>query len=483
MSDKFFIGVDVGTQSSKVAIFNQKGKLICEATEHFGPLSYPKPGYVEHPDDELWDTLKIACQEVMNKFTSKGLNSSDILSMGICIVRSCRALLKKDGTLANPIINWMDTRLASPYQHDIDDVAYICSTTGYITHRLTGEFKDTSAYYDMYTQWPLDQNTFNWSTDDEVIKKYNIPREMLFELVQPAEILGYVTDNAANKTGLPKGLPVVATANDKAVEGLGSGIYGNSKDILISLGTYITSMMAGSEQQGAKDGFWTNLASVPNEYIYESAGIRRGMWTVSWFKEQFGETIAKEAAGVGVSIEDYLSMEAKDIAAGSDGLLTIHEWLAPWDKPYRRGSIIGFDSRHTRSHMWRSLLEGIAFTMKAKTDLMCKELGFQPDRIIISGGGSNSSLIMQIFADVYGVVTCRNQINSAASLGAAIDAAIAVKQYSSFDEAIANMVHVRDEFQPNMSNTGIYQRILSEAYVNANDYIDGLLKRIHNITN
>ena len=92
----------------------------------------------------------------------------------------------------------------------------------------------------------MDMETWNWSKDEEVLKRYQIPREMLFEAVKPGEIIGQVTSYASEKTGFPEGLPVVSVTNDKAVEGLGSGLI-NEETAVISLGTYITLMIQGKK--------------------------------------------------------------------------------------------------------------------------------------------------------------------------------------------------------------------------------------------
>jgi sugar (pentulose or hexulose) kinase len=239
VSKKYLIGIDGGTQSSKVVIFDLEGNVICEGKKELRPMNLPAPGVVEHPDDDLWDTLIIAARQAMERFTGR---KEDIIGIGLCTIRCCRVLLKADGELASPVISWMDLRLARPYEHEDPEVRYVTTTTGYITHRLTGEHNDTVANYE--GQWPIDKDTWDWSEDPEVFRQFNIPREMLFNLQVPGTIAGYLTDKAAELTGMPAGLPVVNTANDKAVEALGAGLLpGNTA--LVSLGTYIPSMVHG----------------------------------------------------------------------------------------------------------------------------------------------------------------------------------------------------------------------------------------------
>lgn len=406
--------------------------------------------------------------------------SGGLIGVGIGGIRCCRVLLKKDGTLAQPVISWMDARTAVPYEHTNPEVAYVTSTTGYLSCRLTGEFKDCIG--NAFGEWPVDMETWNWSEDEEVIRKYQIPREMLFEAVGPGEILGHVTKAASEKTGLTEGLPVVSVTNDKAVEGLGAGLV-NDQTAVISLGTYITLMIQGKELPKDPKALWAIISSVPGKYLYESYGIRRGMWTVSWFRDLFGDGLIQEAAKQGLSPEELLNKKAEKVPAGSDGLMTVLDWLAnPWE-PYKKGIMIGFGAHMDEAYMYRSILEGIAYTMKNNCDAMCEELGKPLKEIVISGGGSNSDLFMQIFADIFNVPAKRNVVNESASLGAVINTAVALGEYESYEKAVEEMVEIKDVFMPIEKNAQLYQKLNQRAYKNMANYTDGVLKEIYNVYN
>lgn len=406
--------------------------------------------------------------------------SGGLIGVGIGGIRCCRVLLKKDGTLAQPVISWMDARTAVPYEHTNSEVAYVTSTTGYLSCRLTGEFKDCIG--NAFGEWPVDMETWNWSEDEEVIRKYQIPREMLFEAVGPGEILGHVTKAASEKTGLPEGLPVVSVTNDKAVEGLGAGLV-NDQTAVISLGTYITLMIQGKELPKDPKALWAIISSVPGKYLYESYGIRRGMWTVSWFRDLFGDGLMQEAAKQGLSPEELLNKKAEKVPAGLDGLMTVLDWLAnPWEL-YKKGIMIGFGAHMDEAYMYRSILEGIAYTMKNNCDAMCEELGKPLKEIVISGGGSNSDLFMQIFADIFNVPAKRNVVNESASLGAVINTAVALGEYESYEKAVEEMVEIKDVFMPIEKNAQLYQKLNQRAYKNMANYTDGVLKEIYNVYN
>lgn len=472
MQKKYIIGVDSGSQSTKVFIYDQEGNVVCGASEALQPMMMRQHGYVEHPDDDLWDSLKVVLNKLMKEF--KG-DPKDIVGLGICSIRCCRVFMKKDGSLAEPIMSWMDVRAYETYIDD-ENIAYTGSTSGYLTFRLTGEIKDTVANAYQW-QFPSDLNTWEWSTDEEYFSRFNIPKEKLFELQLPGTILGYVNEQAALETGLPIGLPIVATANDKAVEALGCGLIENNVG-LISLGTYITSMVFGEKNIESANNFFTNLSNLPFKYLYESAGIRRGMWHITWYKNIIGDEYAKKAISESYAVEDYLAKEAQALPPGSDGLMTIPDWLSPATQLYRKGVMIGFDERHTRGHIYRSLLEGIALTLKNSYDAMCDELGKHPTKIIVSGGGSNSDLYMQMIADIYGVRTVRNVVNGAASLGSAISVAVATGIYPDYETAVKHMIKQRDEFTPNPENTKAYEKF-NAAYRQLPSLLENTLQTVY----
>jgi len=470
----YLIGIDNGSQSSKVTIFDEHGVVVCEGRQALRPNETPRPGVVEHPEDDLWTSIGEASRRAMALFTG---DPADIVGVGLCTIRFCRALLKADGSLAQPVMSWMDARVSRPYEPAGDGVRYVTTSSGYISHRFTGQLKDTAANYQ--GMWPIDTTTWQWQQDDAELARCGIPREMLFDLVMPGDTIGHVTARAARHTGIPQGLPVVATANDKAVEALGCGLR-SSEALLVSLGTYIAGMTLGEHNILDASHFWTNFACRPNEYLYESFGIRRGMWTVSWLRELLGEEAVAGAKAAGLTVDDYLNAEAAKVPAGCDGLMTVLDWLAPTEAPYRKGSILGFDGRQGRFHIYRSILEAIALTIYRCATQMRQELGVDFRHTIISGGGSNSDLMLQIFADVFGIPAVRTEVNNAAGLGSAMCAAVGLGVYGSFDEAIDKMVTVGSTFEPDPRNRTVYQE-LDAVYREIPRHTDDVFKKSYEI--
>ena len=476
MALKYLIGIDGGTQSSKVVVYDLEGHVVCEGRRTLLPMEHPEPGLAVHPDDDLWESIVAASREAMTKFPG---DPADILGVGLCTIRCCKAFLKADGTLLEPVMSWMDARAYKPYVLDDPELAWVTTSSGYMTHRFTGQFRDSAAN-NIILQWPIDTDTWQWSDDPARLDEFNVTRDLLVELQMPGDVAGYVTADAAAATGIPEGLPVVTTANDKAVEALGSGSL-DERTALISLGTYIASMVHGRENRKTPAEFWTNFACVPNRYLYESGGVRRGMWTLSWFLDLLGPELAAAAAAQGISREEYLEREAERVPAGSDGLMTVLDWLAPTDKPFRKGEIIGFDARHTRGHVYRSILEAIALTMKKNADAMCAELGISLGEIVISGGGASSPLFMHVFADVFGIPASRSLGSGGASLGSAICAAVAAGGYPDFETAAASMTTSRESFAPDPVNHDIYRRMNETAYRAIHGATDAILEQSFSI--
>jgi len=467
---KYLIGVDGGTQSSKVVVYDLEGTVVCQGRQPLLPFSRPEPGVVEHPDDDCWTSICAASREAMAAFPG---DPSEILGVGLCTIRCCKSFLKADGTLLQPLMSWMDTRAYQPYIPDDPELAYATTSSGYMTHRFTGNFRDSAAN-NIILQWPIDTDTWQW--DPALFPQFNQREDLLVELQMPGDIAGYVTPECAAATGIPVGLPVVTTANDKAVEALGTGTLGE-RGALISLGTYIASMVHGHENRKDPVEFWTNFACMPHKYLYESHGIRRGMWTLSWFLDLLGPEMAAAAAEEGMSREQYLEREAAEAPPGSDGLLTVLDWLAPTDHPYRKGVMLGWDARHTRGHAYRSILEAIAMTMKTCVDNMARELGVAFEDVVVSGGGASSPLFMRIFADVFGVPAHRTVGASGASLGSAICAAVATGAYPDFETAAARMAGERETFRPDLATTATYARVIDDVYTRIRAATDPILER------
>lgn len=421
------VSIDGGSQSTKVSIIDAHGTVHASARVALRPYEIASGGVAVHPGDDLWDTLVRAVGEALRGFDG---TAEDIVGVGLCGIRFCRALVGDDDRLVEPVMSWMDDRVSEPLG-DRGSATLVTSAGGYLAVRLTGQRRDSAASY--AGCWPLDPATMRWSDDPDQWAATGMAPDLLPELVDPGQLLGTVLAEVADLTGLPEGCPVVATANDKAVEALGAGLL-DPGPVLLSLGTYVAAMTVADEVP-ADSRVWSNAACVPGHRLVESDGVRRGMSTVSWIRDLLGDRDES-----GASAHERLEALAATVPSGSDGLFTVPDWLAPADHPHRRGSIVGLDARHGAGHLYRSVLEGLALTMCAHVEAMEEVLGGTRRELIVSGGGSASDLMMQITADVFGRPARRAGVTDAAGLGAAICATVGVGLHDTFEQAVAAMV-------------------------------------------
>jgi sugar (pentulose or hexulose) kinase len=480
------VGIDCGSQSAKVVVVDRSGRVVASGQRTLRPMLRPTHGVVVHPDDDLWEAIGGAARSAMSALAAAGRDVADVGAVGLCSIRCCKAFVDGDGALVEPVISWMDDRAYRPYVPTGADgwpgprTVWATTTSGYLMRRMTGEANDTVAN-NIALQWPIDASGEAWTGDDEVVAAFGLTRELLGRLVRPGEVGGRVTDVAAAATGLPAGVPVVHTANDKAVEALGCGAVADDT-IVLSLGTYICAMTQGAFATTEPIDHWVNPACIPGRWLYESAGVRRGMWTVSWLLDLLGPELAARAVREGATREQLIEVEAALTPAGSDGLLTVLDWLAPTDHPYRKGAMLGFDARHTRGHLFRSVLEAIALTMERHVRAMSVELGRDLDgaELVVTGGGAESDLFMQIIADVFGIDAHRLVLPAGASpagLGAAACAAAAIGLHDSIESAAAHMAPGRRRIEPREAEHSLYRGLADGVFPELRDATDPIFEQ------
>jgi sugar (pentulose or hexulose) kinase len=199
------------------------------------------------------------------------------------------------------------------------------------------------------------------------------------------------------------------------------------------------------------------------------------MWTVSWYRTVLEGARGGDLPAGQADLEEALNAEASQLAPGSNGLLTVPDWLAPASAVWRRGALLGFDGSQGRAHIYRSILEGIALTMANHTAAMEQALGRRLAPVLVSGGGSHSDLMMQIVADVFDRPTRRTTVNDAAGLGAAICAAVGHGIYPDWGQATAAMVTAGDEFATDARAARAYQKI-NKVYAGLSTFTDPLFR-------
>jgi sugar (pentulose or hexulose) kinase len=480
MSEKYVVGVDSGTQSTRAIIFDSKGNKVCKGTAQHPPLISEKQGWHEHEKNDIWNGLCGAAQDAFSQF--KG-NPADIVGIGVAAQRGTVHFVDKDYNQIHRPVSWMDTRWRMNYDSlgkmpdTVEDPVYrhfypyysranwmkhnnpelykkihkYLNASGYLAYRLTGTCRDSCANN---LHWPIDMKKWSVSEDDKVFELLGLRRDQIAEMAPPGSLIGKITPEAAKQTGFPEGCAVFTVSGDKQSEVLGAGAV-KQGDGYITLGTLCGLNIVSDAYIPSQDVSYINyLSAFPQKYNNETS-LTKGFWLVSWFRDNLGGDLANSDA----SIEASLDKEAEAIPAGSEGLVVLPFWSSPRAIPHAKGLYLGFDDRHTRGHMFRALIEGIVFQLKIGTDKMASAVGIDVEHLYVGGGGSKSDFTIQVIADIFGIPVYRTQEPENCSLGAAVCAAVGSGLYADFTQAIEGMLKKHHIFTPIPEHTRIYQQL------------------------
>jgi sugar (pentulose or hexulose) kinase len=204
---------------------------------------------------------------------------------------------------------------------------------------------------------------------------------------------------------------------------------------------------------------------VPNAYSLE-VQIYRGYWMVSWFKQQFGHPEQAKAEALGIEPETLFDQLVNQVPPGSQGLILQPYW-SPGLKvpgPEAKGAVIGFGDVHTRAHLYRAIIEGLAYALREGKERSERRSGVPVTELRVSGGGSQSNAAMQITADVFGLPAARPHLYETSGLGAAIDAAVGLGLHRDFASAVQAMTRLGDVFEPDPQRVRIYEELYQRVY-------------------
>ena len=289
-----------------------------------------------------------------------------------------------------------------------------------------------------------------------------------------------ITAQAASATGIKEGTPVIAAGSDKGCETLGVGCLDPSCASM-SFGTTATVQITTSKYLEPLQFMPPYPASIPGLYNPE-VEIFRGYWMISWFKKEFGLREMMEAQQRGVPPEDVLDEKLYDIPPGSQGLILQPFWTPGLKMPEAKGAIIGFGDVHTRAHIYRAIIEGINYALIEGLEHIEKKSKVKVNTLMVSGGGSQSNAICQITADMFNKPVVRGQTYETSGLGAAINGFMGLKLFSSYQEAVKNMVHPTSIFTPRADNAKLYRELYRRVYCKIYSRLEGLYKEIKDIT-
>jgi sugar (pentulose or hexulose) kinase len=327
----------------------------------------------------------------------------------------------------------------------------------FLVHRLTGLYRtgwgcaDPTGMFDM-------QNSC-WA--EGLLGQVGIRLDQLPEVYPPGTVVGTVTPSAAQACGLPAGLPVVAGIGDGQASGLGVNIT-SPGEAYLSLGTSVISGTY-SAQYVYNPAFRTMTSGIPGAYLLETA-LLGGGYTLAWFMEKIAGQPGQDVA----KLQGFYDQAARAVPPGSAGLVVVPYWngvLGPYWDPAASGIIAGWRGIHQLPHLYRAILEGLAFEQHLGTLGVEKALGRSVQRYIAIGGGAQSDLWCQIIADITNKPVFRAANAEAAALGAGILAATAAGCYPDVRQAAQAMARLLPQpTEPDASRHAFYNRLFEEVY-------------------
>lgn len=496
MSEKLILTIDLGTQSLRAGLFNKKGETVALVKVAYNPpYITDHNGGAEQDADFYFNAL---C-EATNKLKKANPNAfSQIAAITLDTVRDTAVMLDANYKPLHRCVIWLDQRLASAkgynsrplshrilfrlvgmkstlllnahksislwYQENVPDLWAKCKYYGnissYLTYCLTGEWADSSA--SIIGHFPLDFKKRCYYRSKRSLKNlFNVPIDMMPRLIQPGGILGKITPQSSQLTGIPVGTPLISCGSDKSCESLGVGAlkpdvaalsYGTASTVEVTVPRYIES-----------EPFLPAYPSCLPGYFNMDVQIYRGYWMINWFIEDFCHYDISTPEKLNKILKQF-NQEMLDVPPGCDGLILQPYWQPGLAKPSARGAVIGFTDAHTYAHFYRAIIEGIAFALRDSLEHFEMKTHRRVKQIMLSGGGSQSPEICQITANLFGLPVSRVQTFETSSLGAAIAGFIAVGEFKNPEEAVAAMVHKKDTFEPNMDIHKVYDDLFRKAY-------------------
>ena len=508
-SNPLALTLDFGTQSVRAALIDTKGNIVVLVKETYDPVYFSRQkGYAEQDPDFYWNFAK----KCLKRISEEGKEHLDsIAGATVTTFRDSSVQLDENLKPVRPCILWLDQRMAEakeklPLLHTLafklvgmentielnrkrtvahwlkenepetwkKTKKYVNIST-YLTYLLTGNLVDSAA--SMTGHYPIYFKKRKWYKEGALKGRiFGIPNSMLPELKQPGEILGYIKDEIADECGLPRGIKVVATGSDKACETVGLGAL--SKDMgAISYGTASTIEVSNQKYHEPEKFLPAYPAAVPGWYNMD-VQIYRGYWMLSWFSKEFASNVINEALMQKIAVEKLLDEQLATIPPGSDGLVLQPYWGPGLSRPLAKGAIVGFSDVHTMPHFYRAIIEGIAYALREGLESIEKSQKHKIKHLMISGGGSQSDIICQITADVFGLQVSRVQTFETTSLGAAMATFVGLGIYQTVEEATKAMSKISSTFYPDESAHKKYNYLYKKVYVKMFPQLKSIYKDI-----
>ena len=512
--DDLLLSIDCGTQSTRALLFDPNGNLVAKAQVALDDYVIDRPGWMSHDVDGFWAACARACRQL---WADRPELAAQVRGVSVTTQRGTIMPVDAQGQAVLPALIWLDQRraLRPPRISALwrtafrlagvaDTIAYfqreaevnwwaeneplawsrthkVLLLSGLLNFKLTGEFVDSIGAQVGYV--PFDFKAHGWAkASDWKWQALSVRREQLPELRPVGSTLGRVSAAASTATGIPVGTPVIAAAADKACEVLGSGCLEPNVGG-ISYGTTATINVCTTKYAEALSFVPPYPAALPGHYDSE-VQIFRGYWMVRWFKEQFGDRENNAARERGVAPEALLDELVAAVPPGSLGLVLQPYWTPGirHPGPDAKGAIIGFGDAHTRAHVYRAILEGLAYALRDGRERIEAKTRVPLTELRVSGGGSQSDAALQLTADVFRLPASRPHVYETSGLGAAIDCAVGLGLHGDFGTAVRSMTRVERTFEPDVRNAALYDELYGQVYQKMYARLAPLYARIRAIT-
>jgi xylulokinase len=462
---------------------DETGKVIASGSEEHEAFVSPKPGWAEQDPRDWWRACGLAVRKALH---SSNLRAEDIACVGFSgqmhgavlldskdeVVRSAiiwcdqrseaqsleleklfgrEALIRL--TCNPPLTNFTLTKLLWVRENEPQNwarVAHVMLPKDYVRFRLTGERASDMA--DASGTLLLDVTNRRWSK--EVLSKSGIDQQLLPAIFESPQVCGKISAAGAEATGLRVGTPVVAGAGDQAAGAVGMGIA-RAGAVSATIGTSgVVFAATGRPALDSQGRLHTFCHAIPGRWhvmgVTQAAGL-----SLRWFRDRFG-VLSKN----GRDPYDILAEEAAKAPAGSEGAFWAPYLMGertPHLDPNARAALVGLTASHTRGHIIRAVMEGVAYSLKDSFTIF-EEMKIPVTSIRLGGGGARSPLWRQIQADVYAHEVEIVAAEEGAAYGAAILAGVGAGAWSSVDEACDKVVRVAARIAQHPSDSKTMQQ-------------------------
>ncbi len=477
----------MGTSGTKTLLARVDGEVAATATVDY-PLHALKPGWAEQDAEDWWNAASAGIRRVLQ---TSGAKPEEIAGIGVTGQMHSSVLLDAAGHVVRPPILWCDVRTAAECRQietDLGGRARLIELTGnpalegftapkliwlrnheresynriktvllpkdYIRWRLTGELATDVS--DAAGTLLYDVRRREWSTP--VLEGLGLDPAWLPRVAESAEVVGTVTEAAANATGLKAGTPVVAGGADNTCGAIGAGVV-RPGQALVSIGSSGVVFVPTATPQLHPEGIvHTFVHSVPGTWYVMGVTLAAGL-SLRWVRDELGQLEQLAGSLSRTSAYDLLAAQAQLAPPGSEGLYFL-PYLSGERTPHAdasaRGVWFGLAASHKRAHLIRSVFEGITYSLRDALDAI-RAMGVAAEEVRLVGGGAKSAFWHQLTADILNVGVARMAMDEGPGFGALLLAGVGSGVYRDIHDATRQTVRVKDAVQPDPAAAREYE--------------------------